>query len=118
MSDGDSLAEVGSGPDDPVVILTTCGSNDEDNWILSLVEHHVVSCVTKLPGATSHFWWDSKLTVEAETIWVLKTIRRQIPSVWSLIREHHPYSTPEFLVLPVSEVNVIYWKWMLSGLLL
>ena len=61
------------------VMLSTAGSVREANRMAeTLVEENLAACVTVLPGALSHFFWEGKLCREKEAVIIAKTTRRKV----------------------------------------
>jgi periplasmic divalent cation tolerance protein len=60
----------------------------------------------------SHYWWKGRLESAAEVLLVLKTRRSLLKKLEALVLEHHPYSTPEFIALPLLGGNMRYLRWL------
>ena len=76
------------------------------------VQARLVACANVIPQVESHYWWEGKLESSAEVLIVFKTKQAKLPALERLIVCKHPYDTPEFLVLPITEGNRRYLEWM------
>lgn len=74
------------------------------------------ACVTLLPGATSLYYWEGKLEQEYEVQMLLKTNRANQQALLDYLKSHHPYQTPELLVLPVLHGDNDYLTWLNASL--
>ncbi|WP_192457751.1 divalent cation tolerance protein CutA [Musicola keenii] len=102
---------------DAIVIL--CTAPDETSakaLATSVLEARLAACVTLLPGAVSLYHWEGKLEQQTETQLLLKTERRHQPALLSHLKQHHPYQTPELLVLPVLDGDSDYLSWLNASL--
>ena len=72
----------------------------------------LIACANLVPKIESHYWWQGKMESGAETLLVLKTRKARLAALEKLILAHHPYDTPEFLVLPVSAGSRKYLGWL------
>jgi periplasmic divalent cation tolerance protein len=75
------------------------------------LEEHLVACANLVPKLESHYWWQGKLESAAEVLLLLKTTAARVEALERLILAHHPYDTPEFVVLPIRGANRRYLKW-------
>jgi periplasmic divalent cation tolerance protein len=72
----------------------------------------VAACANLIPRVESHYWWKGKLEKSAEVLIVFKTRARQIGKLERVVLENHPYDTPEFVALTLSEGNERYLDWI------
>lgn len=76
----------------------------------------VAACATLLPGATSLYYWEGKLEQEYEVQMLLKTDLAHQQALLDCLKSHHPYQTPELLVLPVIHGDNDYLSWLNASL--
>ena len=76
------------------------------------LKERLIACANLIPKVESHYWWEGKMEVGAEVLMVLKTTEARLGALEKLIIAHHPYDTPEFLVLPVCRGNQRYLDWL------
>ncbi len=72
--------------------------------------------VTILPGATSLYYWEGKLEQEYEVQMLLKSTSAHQEALLACLKSHHPYQTPELLVLPVAHGDNDYLSWLNASL--
>ena len=102
---------------DAVVVL--CTAPDEataQDLAAKVLAEKLAACVTILPGATSLYYWEGKLEQEYEVQMLLKSNASLQQSLLDCLKSHHPYQTPELLVLPVSHGDNDYLSWLNASL--
>ena len=72
----------------------------------------LAACANLLPNIESHYWWQGKLERSAEVLLLLKTSTKKLAALEKCILAHHPYDTPEFLVLALNKGNERYLTWL------
>lgn len=100
-----------------VVIL--CTAPDEataQDLAARVLGERLAACATLLPGATSLYYWEGKLEQEYEVQMLFKSDRRHQDALLSYLKQHHPYQTPELLVLPVMAGDKDYLLWINASL--
>ena len=76
------------------------------------LEARLIACANLLPKVESHYWWQRKIERSEEVLIVLKTTTRRLASLEKLVVAKHPYDTPEFVVMRVTEGNKRYLDWL------
>lgn len=99
-----------------IVLVTAPDIKVARSLAAKALEARLVACVNLVPGIESHYWWQGKTEQSREVLMVLKTHRRHATSLEKVILLHHPYDTPEFVVLPVSHASTKYLSWWLGSL--
>jgi len=98
-------------------MLSTAGSVREANRLAEkLVEERLAACVTVLPGAVSHFFWEGKLSREKEAVIIAKTNRSKSGKMINKIKEIHPYQVPEILFFQAGRGEKTYLDWVKKSL--
>lgn len=96
-----------------VVVLTTLPIDaDGEAFGRTLVEERLAACVNLLPPMDSVYRWEGRVERETERQVVIKTSRDRAVALWDRVRELHPYEVPEFIVLPISDGNDAYLRWV------
>ncbi|WP_329911595.1 divalent cation tolerance protein CutA [Serratia quinivorans] len=100
-----------------VVIL--CTAPDEataQDLAARILGEKLAACVTLLPGASSLYYWEGKLEQEYEVQMLFKSQRSHQDALLNYLKQHHPYQTPELLVLPVMAGDKDYLLWINASL--
>lgn len=80
-----------------------------------IVERRLAACVNILPGMISHYWWEGVVERAEEVVAIFKTRASLAADVSDAVREHHSYTTPAVMVLPVESVESSYLGWLLNA---
>ncbi len=98
---------------DKLVVLTTCGSEEEAARLARLlVEERLAACAAVTPRIRSYYQWQGKLEESEEWALTIKTSRGLFSALLERIKGVHSYKVPEVLALPVVEGNPDYLDWM------
>jgi periplasmic divalent cation tolerance protein len=96
-----------------VLALTTFpAAADALAFAQSLVEARLAACVHVLPAVQSVYTWEGAVATAPEQPLVIKTTRERVEALQSAIQAAHPYTLPEFLVLPVIGGSPGYLEWL------
>ncbi|MEA5216383.1 divalent cation tolerance protein CutA [Enterobacter cloacae] len=99
-------------PDAVVVLCTAPDEASAQDLAAKVLAEKLAACVTLLPGATSLYYWEGKLEQEYEVQMLLKTNPANQQALLDCLKSHHPYQTPELLVLPVLLGDNDYLSWL------
>jgi periplasmic divalent cation tolerance protein len=96
-----------------VIVLTTAPDAESaktlaDGMLLS----RLAACVTRLPGATSQYWWAGKIETAQEELLLIKTANDRLEDLKTYIQTHHPYETPECLCVAADSGLAAYLQWV------
>jgi len=72
----------------------------------------LAACANLIPRIESHYWWKGKLERGNEALLLIKTSRSKLAALERFVLEHHPYDTPEFLVLGLEKGSEGYLEWL------
>jgi len=98
---------------DPIVVLVTCGSEEEALKIANaLVEAHLAACVNLVAPIRSIYRWEGKIWDEKEWLLVIKTQKDRFEELEKKVKTLHSYSVPEIISLPITEGSSAYLKWI------
>lgn len=102
---------------DAIVVLCTAPDEDSAQELAALaLGERLAACVTLLPGASSLYYWHDKLEQEYEVQMIFKSNMEHQAALLSCLKQHHPYHTPELLVLPVRDGDKEYLSWLNASL--
>jgi periplasmic divalent cation tolerance protein len=77
----------------------------------TLIKSGLAACVQIDGPITSVYRWEGKVNVAEEFRLLVKFIPALAPKVSEFIASHHPYSTPEWVVVRAEEVAEKYLSW-------
>ncbi|OCJ39805.1 divalent cation tolerance protein CutA [Serratia sp. 14-2641] len=100
-------------------IVILCTAPDEataQELAARVLGEKLAACTTLLPGATSLYYWEGKLQQEYEVQMLFKSDRQHQQALLTYLKQHHPYQTPELLVLPVMAGDKDYLSWINASL--
>jgi len=98
---------------DLIVVLVTCGSEEEATKIAnSLVEEGVAACVNIISPVRSIYRWEGKIWDEKEWVLIIKTQKKRFEELQKKVKSLHSYSVPEVIALPIVEGSAPYLKWL------
>lgn len=102
------LDEKSSNTASVVVLCTAPDEATAQDLAAKVLAEKLAACATLLPGATSLYYWEGKLEQEYEVQMILKTTVSHQQALLECLKSHHPYQTPELLVLPVTHGDTDY----------
>lgn len=102
---------------EPIVIaLSTCPDEATARQIaVTLVQERLATCVNRVSGVTSTYFWDGRLQDDAEILLIIKTSQARVEALTARLKTLHPYDLPELVVIPVSGGNEAYLQWVRKG---
>ena len=104
--------EVGTERGVAVALVTTPDLKTARKLAKLALKERLIACANLIPKVESHYWWEGKMEVGAEVLMLLKTTEARLSLLEKLIVAHHPYDTPEFLVLRIHRGNRRYLNWL------
>jgi periplasmic divalent cation tolerance protein len=98
---------------DALVVLTTLEKQEDGERLARLlVEGELAACVQILPPMISVYRWEGAVERASEILLLIKTARAAYPRLETVIKENHPYQTPEIIALPVEAGLAGYLSWL------
>jgi len=102
--------------DQVIVALSTCPDEAAARRLAhTLVSERLATCVNRLPGVASTYFWDGRLQDDAEILLIIKSTAARQAELTARLKALHPYELPELVVLPVAGGNEAYLQWVRSG---
>ncbi|MEW6096976.1 MAG: divalent-cation tolerance protein CutA [bacterium] len=95
-----------------VVLITTSQTEEAKKIADKLIREKIVACVNIIPEINSIFWWKNKVSVEPESLLIIKTTKNQLKKLIEIVKKIHSYSVPEIIALPIIGGNEEYLKWI------
>ncbi len=96
-----------------VVVFVTASSSEEAERIgKTVVDLRLAACSNIVKGIQSIFRWENKINVENECLIIMKTTLDRFSELETVIRQHHSYSVPEVIALPIIDGSAPYLEWI------
>jgi periplasmic divalent cation tolerance protein len=77
----------------------------------AIVQQRLGACV-QVQAIRSFYVWQERAHDEPEWLLAIKTRRALYPQLEAWLRQHHPYDTPEIILLPVLQASPAYGAWV------
>ncbi len=91
---------------------TTVSKREEANRLAhGLIEARLAACVQINGPLTSHYRWENRTETAEEFQLNVKFIPARAAEVQAWLRAHHPYDTPEWIVVRAEYVGEKYLSW-------
>lgn len=105
---------------DPVILAwTSCPDDASASSIATaLVSQRLATCVNRIGGVNSTYFWNGELQEDAEVLLIMKTTAARLPALQARLLALHPYQLPELLVLEVAGGNESYLDWVRRGVVM
>ncbi len=98
---------------DKVLVFVSCEGKEQAEKIAgALVEERLAACVNVLPGVSSCYVWEGKLTWSQEVLLVVKSTREAFGALEKRVVELHSYEVPEIIGVPVELGLAKYLQWV------
>jgi periplasmic divalent cation tolerance protein len=102
--------------DQVIVGLSSCPDEASARRIAeALVSERLATCVNRVSGVVSTYFWDGRLQDDAEILLIIKTTAARQAELAARLKVLHPYELPELIVLPVTGGNERYLQWVRDG---
>jgi len=95
-----------------VLFITTANAEEAQRIASVLLNERKAACVNIVPRISSLFWWQGKLDSAEESLLIIKTKASVLDEIVDLVKEHHSYSIPEVIALPIIGGNQDYLEWV------
>ena len=77
-----------------------------------ILQSRTAACVSLLPGAESHYWWQGQIESAQEVVLLIKTSGAALEHLKAVLQEHHPYDTPELICTEIGSGLDNYLDWL------
>ena len=102
--------------DQVILALTTCPNEASAQALAAaLVQERLATCVNRIGGVHSTYFWDARLQDEAEILLIIKTTAGRLEELRTRLNALHPYELPELLAIDVAGGNERYLDWVRKG---
>ncbi len=98
---------------DKIIVFVTCETREQALKIAeTVVREKLAACVNVLPGVSSCYVWERKLTWSEETLMLAKTTRSRFDQLQDRIKAMHSYELPEIVAVPIEDAFNKYAEWI------
>ena len=85
-----------------------------DQLAAEVIQRHLAACVQIDGPIVSHFRWEGKVERSQEFRVCFKFLESQLSPLEAYVHTHHPYATPEWLVVQAEHVGEKYLSWAVA----
>jgi periplasmic divalent cation tolerance protein len=97
----------------PLLITTAFESRaDAEKMATILLEKRLIACAQVSAPVSSSYWWQGKIVSSVEYCLVMKSDESLYDELEQLIRELHPYETPEIIATVITRLSEDYRQWL------
>jgi len=93
------------------VILSTVPPEKSAEIARSLIDRHLVACVSMVP-VRSWYSWNGEFCDDGEHLLIAKSRKERADEAIAAIRALHPYEVPEIVAIPVVAGHLPYLDWV------
>lgn len=95
---------------------TTCDNSDvAERLAHELIERDIAVCVQIDDSVRSIFKWEGQIQSDLECRLCVKFSAESLNTINNFIKVHHPYETPEWVVITPEYVSEKYLSWAIGG---
>ena len=98
------------------ILTTTENREDAEKIDKALTEKKLAGCVQIIGPITSIYWWKNNLEKSEEWLCLIKSEKRLFDELEKVIKELHPYETPEIIAIPIIIGSKDYLNWLSNEL--
>jgi len=95
-----------------IVLVTAPNLKTARQLARAVLEARLAACVNLVRKIESHYWWEGRIQHGTEVLLIVKSSKQRLAALERRILSLHPYDTPEFVVLQLSQGNERYLKWL------
>lgn len=98
-----------------LIAWTTVETKEDAESLASLTVANGLAACVQVEGPVSSFYkWEGKERKTEEYRLCFKLLESQSSTLESFVRHHHPYTTPEWIVVRAEHVSEKYLSWAMS----
>ncbi len=90
---------------------TVASAADASRLAQGAIEARLAACVQVEGPVTSHYRWEGRIETAEEYRLMFKFLPGQAGPLETWLLAHHPYATPEWVVLRADQVSEKYLSW-------
>ena len=101
--------------DELLLLQTSLADKDEaETMAAALVEARFAACVQIAGPVRSVYRWQGQVEHQHEFVLSAKIRRTRYDEVATWLKDHHSYSLPEIIAVPICQVESAYLNWALG----
>jgi periplasmic divalent cation tolerance protein len=77
-----------------LIYITTKNKGEAERIGQALVEERLAACVNIIDGMYSIYRWEGKLTQDAETVLIAKTVQEKVAALTERVKTLHSFHCP------------------------
>jgi len=98
-----------------VVLVTTPGAELAETIARAVVEERLAACVNIVGQVKSIYRWEGEVSVDSESLMLIKTTSDKYAQLEDRIKELHTYSNPEVVALKIERGAADYLSWIVES---
>ena len=95
-----------------LVITSTKTKEDAETLGKSLLEKKLIACFQIDGPISSIYRWNDAIECEEEYRCIIKTTQNQFDTIEALLKDTHPYDTPEIIALRITQAEQNFANWV------
>lgn len=95
-----------------IVFVTAKDADEAERIARGLLERKLAACCNIVKDIRSLYWWQGKVEDSTEVLLVIKTRQELFKRLAAEVKALHSYSVPEVVLLPITEGNEDYLRWI------
>lgn len=108
-------SQVGNSPSACLIALVTCPADSAESLARSIVDEQLAACVNTVPAIHSTYRWQGQVTVDSESLLLIKTTESRFDQLKSRVLELHPYELPEMIAVDLAGGHSPYLQWIVDS---
>ena len=95
-----------------IAYITTKNIEEAKKIGETVLKERLAACANIIPAIESVYWWKGKIERDKESLLVLKTKKSLVSKLIKRVKELHSYDVPCVDIIPVTDGNKDYFKWI------
>jgi periplasmic divalent cation tolerance protein len=95
-----------------LVVMCTCPCGSSTTLAKLIVERKLAACVNIIKELQSIYVWEGQLHCDDEHLLIIKTHQLCYDTLTQTLLQHHPYTVPEIIALPIQAGHPAYLAWL------
>lgn len=96
----------------PILIFSTCPSEESQRIANALVDQGVAACVNTIETVHSTYLWEGQRQQSDESLLMIKSHTTRYNDLEQALKALHPYELPEIIAVPITAGLPAYLQWI------